>query len=88
MKARTNTPSTEAVFNTLVITFMAGPILALIGLYTSPALALGAFFIQIVLTAFYFATRDSGPGLSEKVARAAEESKARGPVMADPHPVA
>jgi hypothetical protein len=67
MSVTSHTSPSENVFYALVALFFLGPVLALIGLYTSPEITLGAFFIQIVVCAAYFLSKVAVPGLISRL---------------------
>jgi hypothetical protein len=90
MNATQRPPASENVFQALVALFFLGPVLALIGLYTSPEITLGAFFIQILVCAVYFLVKVAVPGLVSQItglakSRVANVIKVESPVMASAH---
>jgi hypothetical protein len=62
----------ENVFHALVALFFLGPVLALVGLYTSPKIAMGAFFIQIFACAAYFLVKVVLPGFISRMSGVAK----------------
>ena len=91
MRALGNLAAMESVMNALFAVFWIGPVLALVGLYVSPVLALGAFFIQIAAGALYFAVKLTAPQVKTHIEshrrRSEERRRERDTALATPHAV-
>ena len=88
MKTLGHFAAMDSVTNALIAVFWIGPVLALIGLYTSPVLAVSAFFIQIAAGALYFAIRLTSPQLKTRIEHHRQRSKEhRHDVSLTPHAI-